>query len=173
MQLHISEKSFLIAAFTKALQSSFILKKLFINNNITEEAADDIAAAFSSHTQLEVFFISGNYFKTPSMIKIAKALQQTSTLQQFYINNIITDETVDDIAAIIYSNTQLKEFRFSKNNLQSTGAIKIAKALQYVSTLTKLNIIDNCITDEAADDIAATIYNNIELQELNISKNNF
>ena len=166
LQLY-SEKS-----FPKALQSSFIFKKLFINNNITEEAADDIAAAFSSHTQLEVFDICGNYVKTPSMIKIAKALQQTSTLQQLYINNNITDEIVEDIAAVIYSNTQLKEFSFSKNNLQSTGAIKIAKALQYVSTLTKLNISNNYITDEAADDIAAAICNNIELQELNISENN-
>ena len=172
LQLHISEKSFLIAAFTKALQSSFIFKKLFINNNITEETADDIAAAFSSHIQLEVFDISGNYIKTPSMIKIAKALQQTSTLQQLYINNNIIDETVNDIAAAIFSNTQLKEFSFGKNNLQSTCAIKIAKALQNISTLTKLNISDTHITDEAADDIAAAIYNNVELQELNISKNN-
>ena len=166
-ELNISEKSFLIAAFTKALQGSFIFKELFINNNITEES---IATVFS-HTELEVFDISGNYVKTPSMIKIRKALQQIPILQQFYIDNI-TDETVDDVAAAIYNDIKLQELNISKNNLQSTGAIKIAKALQTISTLTKLNISDNYIADEAADDIAAAIYNNIKLQELNISKNN-
>ena len=171
-ELDISEKSFLIATFTKALQSIFIFKKLYINNKITEEAADDIAAAFSFSSQLKVFDISGRYVKTPSMIKIAEALQQISTLQQFYINDNITDKAADNIAAAIRSNTQLKEFCFSKNNLQSIGAIKIAKALQNISSLTKLTINDNHITDEAADDIAAAIYNNIELQELNVSKNN-
>ena len=48
LQLHTSKKSFLIAAFTKALQSSIIFRKLFINNSIIEEAADDIVAAFST-----------------------------------------------------------------------------------------------------------------------------
>ena len=171
-ELDISEKSFLIATFTKALQSIFIFKKLYINNKITEETADDIAAAFSFSSQLKVFDISGSYVKTLSMIKIAEALQQISTLQQFYINDNITDKAADNIAAAIRSNTQLKEFCFSKNNLQSIGAIKIAKALQCISSLTKLTINDNHITDEAADDIAAAIYNNIELQELNVSKNN-
>ena len=170
-ELNISEKSLLIVPFTKAFQRSFIFKKLSINN-ITEEAADDIAAAFSFSTKLNVFYISGNYVRTLSRFKIAEALQQTSTLQQVYINNHITDETADDIVAAIYSNTQLKEFSFSKDNLQSTGATKIVKALQYISTLTKLSINDNHITDEAADDIAAAIYNNIEMQELNVSKNN-
>ena len=44
--------------------------------------------------------------------------------------------------------------------------MKIAKALQNISTLTKFYINDNDITDEAADDIATVIScNNIQLQE--------
>ena len=119
-----------------------------------------------------MFSFSKNNLQSTGAIKIAKALQYVSTLTKLnIIDNCITDEAADDIAAAIYNNIELQELNISKNNLRSTGIIKIAKALQNISTLMKLNISDNYITDEAADDIAAAIYNNIDLQELNISKN--
>ena len=105
---------------------------------------------------------------------ISEKIRIYRSLKVIYISNCnITDETVDDIAAVIYSNTQLQEFDVSKNNLQSTGAIKIAKALQNISTLTKLYLNNNHITDLAADDIATVLSRNTQLQELDISENNF
>ena len=105
---------------------------------------------------------------------ISEKIRMYQSLKVIYISNCnITDEAVDDIAAVIYSNTQLQEFDFSKNNLQSTGAIKIAKALQNISILTKLYLNNNHITDLAADDIATVLSRNTQLQELDISENNF
>ena len=60
-----------------------------------------------------------------------------------------------------------------RKNLQTSGAIKIAKALQKYSTLTKLNINHNNITDDAADDIVIALRCNGYLQVVDISKNGF
>ena len=68
-----------------------------------------------------------------------------------------TDKAIADIIATISSNKHLQEIDVSRKNLQSTGAIQIAKALQNISTLIKLYINDNHIIDEAADDIAAAL----------------
>ena len=173
-ELDISKNPVDIATIMNPLQNISTLKRLRIsNNNITEQAADDIANVLASNIQLEVFDISGNCVKTPGVIKIAKSLQQITTLQQLYINNNnISDEAADDIVAVIYSNTRLKELNIGKNSLQLTGAIKIAKVLQYMFTLKVLCINNNNISDKAAGNIAAVIYNNTQLQDLNISENN-
>ena len=65
-------------------------------------------------------------------VKIAKALQNISTLTKLYISNSnVTNEAVDGLAAVICKNIKLQEIDVSKNNLQSKGAIKIAKALRH------------------------------------------
>ena len=158
----------------KALQGIFALKKLYINNNkITDEAANDIAATLSRHTQLQELDISNNCFQVAGIMIIKKALQGIFTLKKYNIKNSSTDEAIANIIAGIYSNKHLQEIDVSRKNLQSTGAIKIAKALQNISTLKKLYINDNQITDGAAGDIAAAISSNRQLQELDISNNLF
>ena len=160
---------------TKALQGIFTLTKLYISNtnNITDEAADDIAAAICSNTHLQDFDISNNHLQSTGAIKIAKALQNISTLKKLYINdNHITDVAADDVAAALSSNNRLQELDISNTKLQSAGIITIVKAFKNISTLKILCLNNNNVTDEAADDIAAVIYNNTQLQELNISKSN-
>ena len=162
-------------AIIKTLQTSFILEKLCISNKISvSEVGGDIAAVIYNNSLLQDFDVSKSNLQSTAGIKIVKALQTICTLTKLYIsNNTITEETADDIAAVICNNIQLQEFGVGKNNLQSTGAIKIAKALQNISTLTKLYINNNHITDLAADDIAAVLSRNTKLQELDISENSF
>ena len=145
----------------------------FHNNNVTDEAADDIAAAISCNTKLQELNLSGNNLQKAGVIKIVKALRDISTLRKLYLSNVsITDEVADDIAAVISCNIHLQELNLGSNNLQSSGTIKIAKSLQKVSSLTKLYINNSNITHEAADDIATVISCNIHLQELNLGSNN-
>ena len=166
-----------VMCIMKALHSIIALRVLKMKGNelITDEAAESIAAAVSSSTELQMFDISKTFFSPKGIQKISKALQCFSTLTKLYIsNNSFTDEVTQYIAAVINSNTELREFDVSKNNLQSIGIIEIAKALQNISTLTKLYINDNHnITDTAADDIATVLHRNTQLQELDVSKNHF
>ena len=157
----------------KSVQKISSLTKLFINdNNITDEAANDIAAAISCNAKLQEFNLSRNNLQKTGIIKIVKALRDISTLRKLCLSNVsITDEVADDIAAVI-SCICLQELYLSSNNFQSSDTIKIAKSLQKISSLTKLYINHNNITHEAANDIAAAISCNINLQELNLGSNN-
>ena len=54
-------------------QGIITLKKLYINeNSISEEAADDFAAALAFNTQLQELDISSNNLQTQGTIKIAR-----------------------------------------------------------------------------------------------------
>ena len=55
-------------------------------------------------------------------------------------------------------NIKLKELYLGGNNLQSSGAIKIANGLHKISNLTVFNISNNNISKEAADDIATVLH---------------
>ena len=156
----------------KALQNISTLTKLYLNNNyITDLAADDIATVLSHNTQLQELDISENNFQTAGAKTITKALQSGYMLRKLYIcNNNIPAEAADDIAAVIYRSTQLQEVDVSRNSFQSTGAIKILKAVQ-ISTITKLHMNGIHFTYDAAADVAAAVSHNTHLQELDISNN--
>ena len=147
------------------------------SNEICDKAVYSIAQAISFHAKLENFSCSDNHFSMECIIKIIKILQNISTLTKLSISSSnVTNEAVDFLAAVIYRNIKLQEFDISKNNLQSKGAIKIAKALQNVSTLTKLYINDtfnNEVENTAAGDLASALSYNNRLQELDISNNQF
>ena len=65
-------------------------------------------------------------------------MKNTSTLTKLYIYDYnITNEAATDIAAVISSNSQLKQLDISINKLCGLGAVIISKALQTISTLTK------------------------------------
>ena len=159
----------------KALKNISSLSELNIRchwNNITEEAADDIAAAILNNSKLQLLNLEYNDFKTAGMVIIAKALQNISSLSELNIHcNNITEKAADDIATAILNNTKLQVLDLGCNNFEVAGIIKIAKALQNVTSLTKLCISHNNITEEAAGDIAAVILNNRKLQVLDVCDN--
>ena len=101
------------------------------NNNIGEGLADDIAIILSRNTKLQELYLGGNNLESAGAIKIAKALQNISTLKVFDIsNNTVGEEAADDIAAILCHNTGLQKVHLGGNNLQSAGTMKIVKGLQ-------------------------------------------
>ena len=160
-------------AIVKSLQTiSSLIILCLDHNNITYEAADDIALAITCNVNLQELDLSVNDFQTFGTIKIAKSLQNISSLTKLCIyHNNITDKAADDIAAAILCNIKLQELNLGGNNLQTSGTIKIAKGLQKISSLMKLCISYNNITDEAADDILMAISSNTKLQEFDISGN--
>ena len=56
----------------------------FHNNNVTDEAADDIAAVISCNTKLQELNLSGNNLQKTGVIKVVKALREISTLRKLY-----------------------------------------------------------------------------------------
>ena len=161
-----------IIKILKALQNTSTLTKLINSKNcITDKAADEIAAVISCNSQLQELDISDNNLQATGTIAILKALQHISTLTKLYIHKNNINYKAADIAAVISCNTQLQKLDISDSNLQPTDGIKVLTALQNISTLTKLFIGNNYITNRAADNIAAVISCNTHLEKLDISSN--
>jgi len=110
------------------------------------------------------------WVKVPSGCEtVCKALSGISTLTKlFLIDNNISDK----VTTVLSQKMQIKGLNLSRNNLQSMGCVVICKALEKVSTLSKLYFRSNNISGKAAKDIAAVSYQNTQLQELDLSGNN-
>ena len=177
-RLHLSNNSFKtggIIKIAKALKYISTLTEFYISNNgIGEEAANDIAVVLSHNSKMQRLHLSNNSFKTAGMIKIAKALQNVSTLTALRISdNSIGEEAVDNIIMVLSHNIKLKEIYLNNNKFETAGMVKIAKALQNISTLTCFNISNNDVGEEAADDIATVLLCNTQLQKVYLHNNNF
>ncbi|XP_065896352.1 protein NLRC5-like [Dysidea avara] len=157
----------------KAMKNSSRLVQFNIShNNITEDAADYVAAVLSHNTKLEKLNLSLNNLQVNGAVNIFKQLNNISTLKALDIScNMITDRAADKIPVILSHNAELQELDLSYNFLQTCGTILIMKCLLKFSTLTIFNISCNQFTDEAADDIAAVVSCNTELEELDLSYN--
>ena len=143
------------------------------NNDIGEEAADEIATLLSHNSKLQRLELGGNNLQSGGTVKIARGLQSVFNLTKFGISkNNIGQEAADDIAAVLSHNSKLEELYLSGNNLQSSGTIKITQGLQSIFHLTIFYIYNNDINEEAADDIANVLSHNTNLQELHLSRNN-
>ena len=106
-------------------------------------------------------------------IDINNTLQHIPRPKIFYVKSIsISKEAADGIAAVLFHNTDIQKLHLGDNNLNSAGAIKIAKGLQNTVKLTVLNLSNNNISEEAADDIAAVLSRNTNLQKLYLHYNN-
>ena len=158
----------------KALQGISTLRVFSIcNNMITDEAADDIAAAVTSNMNLSEFNISKNNLQTIGVIKVLNALKGIRSLKRLNISyNNINGKVVDDISVAISYNAQMEELDVIQSSLQVSGAEITANSLQNISTFRKLYSNNNNITHEPANDIVSGISCNIHLQEFNIGGNN-
>jgi len=88
------------------------------------------------------------------------------------IKILMTKINADDITLLLSETINIQILDLSLSNLQTSGAIKIAKSLQNISSLTEFNIADNKIGSEAANDIAIILSYNTNLQIFSISSNN-
>ena len=116
--------------------------------------------------------LSRNELQTVGIVKIVRALENASSLSAFVVSeNKINCDAADDIATLLSHNVELKFVLLGNNNLQATGIIKIARALQDMHSLTAFDISSNGVSVEAADDIAALLSYNNKLQYLRLGGN--
>ena len=85
------------------------------NNNISDEAADDIASLLSQNTKLQELNLGGNHLKATGIMKIARVLKDISTLKILNIeNNNINVAAVGDIATVFSHNSTLQVIGLDK-----------------------------------------------------------
>ena len=162
-------------AIVSALSQIKTLTELNLKNNLLSEVViDELSSAIKNNHLLETLNLSGNNLKTNGVIKIAQPLSAISSLKILNLqSNQITEGAADAIAIAILSNPKLEELYLGSNNL-AAGVIKIATALQYLTTLKVLDINNNDAPEEAAKELAVAIYNNrLELENLWLANNKF
>ena len=137
---------------------------------INEEAATALANVFSQNSKLKELDLSDNNICTEAIIKIMSKLNTSTSMTKFIIShNNITDYAADYIATFLSNNANVEVLDLSHNNLLSAGTIKICKT--NISKLITFKINHNCITVEAANDIASFLSHNKKLQVLDLSCN--
>ena len=143
----------------------FRLNKLNISyNNITDQAADDIASFISYNSELKVLNLCHNNLQTSGTIKICKTNISKLINLNISHNNIITD-AAENIAAFLTYNNKLQVLDLSYNEL---GCINIFKSIQALSVLK----LSNChFINETATKLATILQCNIKLKEIDLSHN--
>ena len=157
----------------KALQCITTLRILWLsnNNNIPQEACDELALAIKSNKHLKKLWLNDNNLHSSAII-ILKSLTTITTLTVLDLdNNQIPQEADEVLASVIMHNTGLEELYLSDNNL-GAGALKIAKALQCITTLRILGLGNSNIPQEACDELALTVKLNKHLKQFELYDNN-
>ena len=143
------------------------------HNMITDEATKCIAIVLSHASNLESLDISSNCFTSKGFVKLFESLKCTMFLRKLNIscNKITKVVAAESIATVLSHSSKLEYLNISNMFIQSAAIIVIFKSLKRISNLRKIYINGNMITDEAADDIAVVLSQNIKLEELDISCN--
>ena len=176
--LDLSSNYFTSEGFVKifdGMKNIVYLKNLSIGSNeiTASKAIDCITTILSHNLELEELDLANSFIQTAGVVKIFKSLRNISNLKKICIRgNIITNEAADDIAVVLSQNTKLEEIDIACNNLHTTNAVKIFQGMMHISTLTKLDIAHNMITNEATEYIVSILSNNNKLKQLNLSHNN-
>ena len=141
------------------------------SNQIDDRGGEILASVIIRNTRLkELHFASNNL--QGSVIKILQALQCISTLIALDLSdNNIPEANGSEVAAVIQSNTSLKQLWLHSNNLKSSINV-ILQALSKLSTLKLLDLHNSHLTSLAAKGLESVIKNNIGLQCLCINDNN-
>ena len=169
--LELSDTNFLISSIlncTSTLEIVDISRCLHVN----DEEAKALADGISSNPNLRKLDISYNDLTTSGVIQISKALQNTTGLQSFAINNCkIRDNATQFIAAVISHNPQLVELNISWNALTAVGVIRIIQSLTYNNHLQVLKAAGCGLTEREADELAKVLSDKTGLKELDLSWN--
>ena len=117
-EIDLSDNKLLSAGVIKifnAIKDMFTLSCINISHNeITNRAANDIAAVLAQSTHLRKFCLAKNYFKTNGIITLCKGMGKISHLTHLDMSsNKITDEAAHDIANLLFHNPVLKELDLS------------------------------------------------------------
>ena len=163
-----------IQTISQSLRKLSSLQVLHIDyNQITKEAANDLASVVLSNRNLRDLYLNNNELQD-GIIEIANALKNNIVLQRLVLNNNNMSENVADaIADALINMSSLKVFAVMNNRLKTKGIVTIAKSLSCLSELTLLNIHNNQITKQAEDAISLVIQNNSKLEDLSLGENDF
>ena len=141
------------------------------SNKFSTEEVDAVSLLLNSHI-LRTLDLGYNHL-CYDILKLTEALEHTNTLKVInFTNNNIPHSATTAISNVIRLNISLKEFYIGSNKLQSSIFV-ILESLSEVSSLQKLELHDNEISEEGSKMVASVVINNTELEHLVLNNNSF
>ena len=162
-----------VITIANALKNISSIKVLDLrNNNINEQATNELAAVIRANNSLEKLWLNGNYLGS-SIVVVVNALKEISTLKELALNDNKnrSEELAFALASVIEHNELIEMLLLRDNNLNDLGVIEIAQSLCKSSTLKCINLQSNNITEKAAEALASVISSNTRLEELYLGNN--
>ena len=163
----------------KAIQENETLQTLNLSyNNISDDGAEAISYSLEINVSLQELNLTRNNITDEGAKKIAKAIQVTKTLRKLNLNeNQIFDDGAADIGNSLIVNKSLQELNIQGHGVHAPcvitnkGAKNLSKAIRVNTTLQKLDLSHNKISDDGAAAISDSLEINKSLQELNLLMN--
>ena len=171
------QQMYSMAAFGTMLKCNTTLKRLDLggNDDLISSCAIAIANGLRENTALEELILDANPINTDGIIAIAQAVRLNSTLLTLSLEGIMFDrEAVYQFADALQSNnaTQLRDLNLNKNMIETTGAQRLAEALETNTTLRRLRLQHNDINDEGVMALSRVLsVHNTSLETLELDVN--
>ena len=177
-----------IKRICKALATIKSLEVLSIeNNDVGDEAAEDIATALVSN-RIKQLWIGQNNFTPSGMSVILQSLLNTLKLQsssetaskgdldcQLQILDLshgnLSQETAFSVSMMLSKNNKLFQQLWLENNFSMQSIVIIAKAIKSCMNILVLSLRDNNINEEAVDCLSQAITRKTNLQQLYLGNN--
>ncbi|HLP87668.1 MAG TPA: hypothetical protein VK184_03545 [Nostocaceae cyanobacterium] len=155
------------------------VERLYLGgNNFDEEDAELLGELLRKNSQIKALLLNVNHLGDAGVLKLAAALQQNQTLVELGLaSNGITVTGCKGLIEVIKTNSSLinldlgyspstKVLGVKSNNLGDVGAEIIGQILPEISTLVKLDLRRNHITEKGKQALIAGLEKNYTLCQL-------
>ena len=126
----------------KALKRCKSLLRFSIeNNNIDDEAADDIATVLFDNNEIEQVWIGSNCFSEYGIVKIVKPLEMISTLKVFdFSHTTLSKETVCSIEKVFKKSKKIEQLWLENSTIPPDGLERILFSLKKCLNLNVISL---------------------------------
>ena len=166
--------------FNYLISNKFMqLKSLEIGyNGITKEGTEYMSKYIKNNENLITFNIEGNYLCNEGIKIICESISQNKNRNYISFldlhNNNITNKGCEYISKLLSESPYINNISLKNNILESDGINKIFSALSSQnSNLISLDFSDTKLDEKAMKIISEKINENVTLQKLTLSYNNF
>ena len=133
-----------IIKICEALRNTTLRTLSIENNDIDDEAADNIAAVIKGTTEMERLWVGSNLFAPTGLSKILQSLKSINTLKVLDISySNLSFESECYLAEVLTINKGIKHLWLEGNHLSTNGLAAISSSLENCSAMKIINL-RNC-----------------------------
>ena len=151
----------------KQLSATSLLRSLKLNNiTITNQVEDKVIAIINNNSNLEHLEMAGCNMSNILYIKLINCPQFKKISKLNFSCNGVVSKGIKQLLPILSSQSNLKSLNLSNCQLKCNEIHKILRILKKMSYLQCVDLSQNSMTDDVANDIADMIINNKGIQNL-------